>query len=254
MSAPLARTKGADLLSQLSEFVAHSKKFLDPQSRSIEVLRWEREIADVMKVNAIEGSFAKAKLAEAHGNIDDVEHWIRNATHLRASLLDTAPNLLVAYGNLGYASRGLKVFRDSVDISRGNIGQCLWLAAGLGAFQVMNQLMLQAERGKVELPERGELMQDLEIASIISKTGVSDDQCAAIIDVAGEVLRKYRLFWLGPQKEFILDRQSSSALMQFRVDANYEDASKMSEEAIKLLIERDLDALPLMINFVGNRA
>ncbi len=254
MSAPVARTKGADLLTQLSEFVAHSKRFLDPQSRSMDVLRWEREIADVMKVSAIEGSFAKAKLAEAHGDIEEVERWIRNATHLNAHLLDTAPNLLVAYGNLGYASRGLKVFRESVDIAHGNIGQCLRFAAGLGAFQVMNHLLLQFKRGNVELPKEEDLMQDFEIASLMSKAGVADDQSAAIIDVAGEVLRKYRLFWLGPNKEFILDRQSSSALMQFRIDATYEDASKISEEAIKLLIERDLDALPFMINFVGNRA
>jgi hypothetical protein len=251
MSAPVAQTKGASLLTQLSEFVAKSKRFLDPKSTSIDVLRWEKEIDAVMRIDAVDGSLLKAKLAEAHGNIDEVERWSRNAINLRASALFTAPHLLVAYSNLGFASRGLQVFRERVDISVGNIGECLWLAPGVGAFHEMTRLLDQAARGNVELPEREELVQGLEIAEIMSEAGVSDDQCAAIIDVAGEVLRRYGLFWLGPKQEFIVDHVGRSALMQFKVDATYAEASMMSVEAIDLLIERNLDTQPFAINFVG---
>lgn len=206
-----------------------------------------------MRIDATLGSIVKAKIAEAHGDIDRADYWYDNFVKLSKNRSSIAAYQLVTYSNLGYGSKGLQVFREHVDISYGNIGETVWLAIGLGAFQYMNKLIKQAARGKVELPELN-LALSQEIANLMAKSGTSDDTCAAIIDVAGEVLRKRRLFWLGNSAKFVLDKHSNSVLMRFSVEASYKDASRMTMEAAEILIERNLDASALMIDFVGVHA
>jgi len=248
-----AKTKGDDLLMEISRWVASAHRFLDEGDRSIHVLKWQRSVEDVMRVNAQHGSILKAKLAEYQGDIEQADRWYTNAYRLGLPWHEMAENMLVTCCNLGYGSKGLRIFREHVDISHGNIGRTIWLAIGVGAFHYMNHLITQAARGKVELPTEnmdiGRMVSDVVIAS-----GASDDDCSAVIDVAGEVLRRHRLFWLGDRAKFVVDKESRSVLMRFSVDATYRDASSMTMEAAQLLVERNLDASPFMIDFVGVRA
>ena len=93
-----------------------------------------------------------------------------------------------------------------------------------------------------------------DVSSMLSKNGVDDDVCAKVVDVAGEVLRKHRLFWTGPQQTLFVDGQTDAVLMRFNVDVSFEQAASLNLEAIDLLIERDLDTCPFKIDFVGAHA
>lgn len=252
MSVPVALSKGPSLLKEISDFVANSTVYLDPNEKTLHVLRWQREVEAVMRIDSISGSLLYSKIAEAHGDIDGVEKWCNNARLLNSN--EFAEHLIVAYSNLGYASRGLKVFRDYVDISRGNIGSTIRLTSGVGAFQEMVRLLDHVKRGSIDVHESGNLPEIEEIARLMSSLGMSDDSCASVIDVAGEILRKHRLLWLGSKPNFIVDSTSQSVLMRFDVDASYSAASAMSNEAIDLLIARNLDSCPFMIDFVGTKS
>lgn len=253
MTAPVAKTKGPNLLNELSEFVTKAHRHIEIDDKSISYQKWCREAENVMRVDAAMGSIVKAKLSEAHGDVVRADYWYDNFVKLTKNHSAIAVYQLVTYSNLGYGSKGLQVFREHVDISHGNIGETIWLAIGVGAFQYMNELIKQAQRGKLELPELNMALSQ-EIAELMAASGTSDDTCAAVIDVAGEVLRKRRLFWLGDHAKFILDKHSNSVLMRFSVEASYKDASRMTMEAAEILIERNLDSSALMIDFVGAHA
>ncbi len=253
MTTAVLKSKGPELLAEISNFVSKAHCFLLPGDKSIFLQTWIREIEKVMKIDAVHGSLLKAKLGEAHGDIEQVDYWLNNAQRLGVKPYQMAVNMLVAYCNLGYGSKALQVFRDHVDISHGNIGDTIWLTPGVGAFKYMKHLMEQAKRGNVELPETN-LALSQSVADLLALSDVSDDACAQVIDVAGEVMRKRKIFWLGDMANFVLDHESSSVLMRFSVDASYQEASAMSTEAVELLIDRNLDTLPLMIDFVGTHA
>ncbi len=252
MSVAQLQSKGPVLLDEISFFVAKSHRFLDKNDQSIFLKKWIKEADDVMRVDPIYGSLLKSKLGEVHGDIDKVTYWFNNANRLGVMPHQIATNMLVSYCNLGYGSKALQVLRDHVDISHGNIGEAIWLAPAAGAFKYMKHLIEQAKRGNVELPEKN-LALSQEVAELLDKSEVSDAICAQVIDVAGEIMRKHQLFWLGDMAEFVLDREGASVLMRFNVDVTYRNASSMSMEAVDLLIERKLDSVPFLIDFVGTR-
>ncbi len=253
MTAAVLQSKGPELLSEISNFVSQAHRFLEPGDKSIFLQTWIRDIDKVTKIDAIHGSLLRAKLGEAYGDIVEVEYWFKNARMLGVKPYQMAVNMLVAYCNLGYGSKALQVFRDHVDIAYANIGDTIWLTPGVGAFKYMKHLMEQAKRGNVELPQTN-LALSQSVADLLALSDVSDDDCAQVIDVAGEVMRKRKIFWLGDMAEFVLDHESASVLMRFSVDASYQDASAMSTESVELLIDRNLDALPFMIDFIGTHA
>lgn len=250
---PAARplTKAGELLDSLSVLVSSSSRYLD--LASLDVRRWNRDADALMAVSAPEGSLVKSKLCEAVGDIEGVERWAKNAERLGVSWVTLAEHLLVSYANLGYAGKGLQVFRDCVDVSRGNIGATIRLASAVGAFEQMKTLMNKASKAGISLADAEIWPGTDKVAEAVERAHISDDECAKVIDVAGEVMRKHRLFWTGERHDFIVDSEQPSVLMRFSVDVSYADACSMNLEAIDLLIDRNLDASSFKIDFVGAR-
>lgn len=244
-------TKGSELLDAISGFVVRASRFMDLQSKPIEFVRWNKEAEALMRANVLEGSLVKARLGEVVGDIAEVEYWIENAQMNGALRSQLAEPLLVAYCNLGYASKGLGTFRDWVDVAHGNIGSTVRLTPAVGAFEYMNSLLSKAAKAHITVEDADLWPMATEASTVLSKIGVTDDVCAKVIDVAGEVLRRHRLFWTGPRQALVVDGKADSVLMRFNVDVSYEQAAALNLEAIDLLIERDLDACPFKIDFVG---
>jgi hypothetical protein len=104
-------TKGPELLETINSFVLKATRFVDPQNKPIEFARWHKESDALMRVSVLEGCLVKARLGEILGDVTEVEYWIDNAQKNGASRTELAEHLLVAYCNLGYASKGLETFR-----------------------------------------------------------------------------------------------------------------------------------------------
>lgn len=244
-------TKGNELLEAINSFVLKATTFVDPNNKPIEYARWNREAEALMRVSVFEGCLVKARLGEILGNVSEVDYWIDNAQKNGATCAELAEHLLVAYCNLGYASKGLNIFRAWVDVQHGNIGQTVRLTPAVGAFQYMNFLFNKAAKANITLNNAEHWPMATEASDVLAKNGIGDDVCAQVIDVAGEVLRKHRLFWTGPQQALLVDGQADAVLMRFNVGVSYAQAAELNLEAIDLLIERDLDNCPFKIDFVG---
>lgn len=253
MIAPTPKTKADEILEDIGTYLSTAAHFLDYDDQPFYVKKWLKAANDLMKVDAALGSLVHAKINELHGNLQQIDYWHDNINKLGFRPCTLAGHRIVAYSNLGYASKGLQEFRNHVDISYGNIGQNLWLGIQTGAFQHMKHLINQANRGNIELPEKNVAIGQ-QIAELMAASGTTDDTCSAIMDVAGEVLRKHRLFWLGEQASYIINDLENLVLMRINVDVTYKDASDMTTEAAHILIEKNLDTAPFMIDFVGVRS
>jgi hypothetical protein len=136
-------------------------------------------------------------------------------------------------------------------VAYGNIGRTVRLTPAIGAFQYMNFLLNTGAKAHITLNDEEQWPMANEASAVLTKNGIGDDVCAKVIDVAGEVLRKHRLFWTGPQHPLLVDGQADAVLMRFNVGVSYEQAAALNLEAIDLLIEKDLDTCPFKIDFVG---
>lgn len=253
MTAPTPETIGPQLQDQINRWIVNAERYLRNGDEPMLVKRWERDVEALEKHSAAAASLFRARLAEARGDLPQVLYWVGNALKLHAPHDDTVEACLVACSNLCCASEGLKWVRGHVDIKYGNIARSLRLMCSLGAFSELKRLFDQAERGGVDLTNAAMPANVTEIAALISEAGVSDDECAAVIDVAGDVLRMHSLFWLGMQPEFLLDDEDQSLLIRYQVAVTPNEATTMTMEAINKLIERDLDRTAVMIGFVGMR-
>jgi hypothetical protein len=96
-------------------------------------------------------------------------------------------------------------------------------------------------------------------AAALKLIGQTEDDLAAIIDVAGEVQRERRLQWLDrvPQVVSLNGNESTDSAPGvhyfFRVDASPVVAAEMTGEAGWRVIDRDLQRTGLSVAFVGSR-
>ncbi|KTT17967.1 hypothetical protein NS331_16555 [Pseudacidovorax intermedius] len=81
--------------------------------------------------------------------------------------------------------------------------------------------------------------------------GIPDSEYARVLDLAGEMLRQRRLFWLDRSPRLLFDEEMDCHWVQFRIAVSPEDAADMTGELISLLVEADLDRLPINVSFYG---
>lgn len=83
---------------------------------------------------------------------------------------------------------------------------------------------------------------------------VSDAQIAAMLDLAGEILRANKLYWQGdmPDMHVLLPENGGPALMyDYRVFVSPQESARMNWELTEALVGHDLDIPGIHIGFVG---
>jgi hypothetical protein len=97
-------------------------------------------------------------------------------------------------------------------------------------------------------------------AGALQRMGRSEDELAAILDVAGEVQREHRFLWLDrvPQVISLTGEESVDSApgvhYYFRVDASPAVAAEMTGEVGWRLVNRGLLSPGLSVAFVGSKA
>ena len=105
-----------------------------------------------------------------------------------------------------------------------------------------------------DIPLRPE---DVELArkgvAVFERNHASDASVRRMIDVAGEVLREHRLFWLDeePLIRTYSDDEGAGLLYQLYVGVSAEEAARMTDEVIVRLIEREIEVPGLSIAFIS---
>lgn len=120
-----------------------------------------------------------------------------------------------------------------------------------GAFQKIEQVMERIHKANLSIrsPEFAQLGRSA--AYLLGKLGVTDEQCAQVLDAAGTVLRERGLIWMNARPNLIIDQEMQTVGMHYKVDVGYDEATDMFCELSEKLREQDLLNLPFIVAFEG---
>ena len=203
----------------------------------------------------VEGSLMRANLYSATGQFGEAEKMFRNAEMNNGQVLarNRRAHHLV---NHGYASQVLRLadlMFDNRDTDNFDVIATLVMAAGgfkkvtekLEISQRKNETLVMPETAK-QLAKRG--------AEALMLLGVSDEQLASMLDLAGENLRANRLYWEGgmPDIRMFSPENGGPALMfNYRIAVSPQESARMTWELTEALVNLNLDIPGIHIGFVG---
>ncbi|MDQ0040805.1 hypothetical protein [Variovorax boronicumulans] len=216
-------------------------------------LAWFDRIAKLEKADA--GAFAvcSAQLSHFTGDVREMEDFIAVARKAGLLVQPIRETQLMGYVNLTFATKAQGVFRQAVDVRYGNIASFIQMGTVVGAFQGISELATQAEKANLSLSAVQRLPSWLRAAEVLREQDFSDEQCAQVMDLVGEVLRADKLFWLDAGAKVSIDEGQGVVLVRLRVATTPIHAADMTTRVVEKLIDKGLDSAPLLVNFVGTQ-
>ncbi len=215
---------------------------------SFEIRQQERQLDKLACVDAFGASILRALLVQLYGDLEESLHWTRNARKLRSSPEDLATVdrvESVIFTNLGYFSRGAKLLvaqKEHHQIDQAH------LMLTSGAWEELGSLY-----GKFVPTEFPRAVTAVETARrcnmSLQSMGVTQDHLQAVLDLAGEVLRKHRLLFLEDQP--IIRDCGDAVLYQLLIRVEPRKAIELTDEVIDGMIDRELDAPGLTFSFIA---
>lgn len=238
--------------NQINARMLEMARFIE--SNDFQMLRWEDEIRQLLQADASSAFVLRALIAHMRGDAEAMEQHMLAAEKLKHPTISSGQARLCAYSNLGFATKALDYFRECVDIKYGNLNGSAVTGCSIGAFQQVGMIMIQAKSANLELPYASQMTVMGAAAVVLQRLGITDDQCAKVVDAAGEVLRDRKLFWQDLYPQISVNEEDGTVAMRMRVDTSAQEASAMTMETADKLIAQDLDALPFYVHFLGSRA
>lgn len=245
-------TIAARIDSQINARMVEMSAFIG--ANDFQMLRWEDEIRQLQQADASSAFVLRALISHMRGDIEAMEQHMQAAETLKHATMSSGLARLCAYSNLGFATKALDYFRQCVDIKYGNLSGSAVTGCSIGAFQQVSKLMDQAKLANLELPYFGQLTAMGDAAKVLQRLGITDDQCAKVVDAAGEVLRDRKLFWQDLYPQIAVNEEDGTVSMRMRIDATATEAARMTLETADKLIAQDLDTLPFYVHFLGAKA
>lgn len=203
----------------------------------------------------IEGCVLRSTLYSGSGQFSEAEKMFANirANNGHAQARAAQFHHLV---NHGFASEALKhadlFFTNCAHYNFVEIAELVMSAGGFNkvveklAISQRNQEVLKMTTTVLEIAKQG--------GEVLTLLEVSDAQIAAMLDLAGEILRANKLYWQGhmPDMHVLLPENGGPALMyDYRVFVSPQESARMNWELTETLVGHDLDIPGIHIGFVG---
>lgn len=215
------------------------------------VVQWDEGIRKLNSTQPALGALARALWSTIHGDIDVFEMAIADARRAGALQEHILELQTIGYSNLGYASKALSAFQRLIDVRNSNITAGIHVGVACGGFHHIEMAAVQAERAKLDLSPIKSLPNWRIVAAALANQHVSDEVCAKIMDLAGEVMRPRRLFWMDTAPGIIANGIDQPVGVRMRVAVSPDEATLMELELADLVIERGWQHLPFFVTFVG---
>lgn len=234
---------------EATELLFSLGRYLD--SNDARVIRWNDELSKAMPAGRATAFLVMADVAHMTGDIVLTEKLLT-----RAETAGADPAWLIArrqgiYSNLGYASKALEQAKQLFSIRMQNIGMGIAITVGNGGFSFARDLLEQARLAKVSLDHVDQIDEIERIAEGTRDLGITDEQFARVLDIAGQLMRARGLLWLDRAPRLSFDDEMGCPGIRYRLEVTPEEAVDMDFEFIDQLIAADLDRIPLTVGFVG---
>ena len=255
MRAPLALEKKTVLWDETVAYLV-AQTSTDIKSH----LRWRslwKSANELSKDDAMSASILCAMLLSAAGDLEGAEYWLRNLEQLGDASRALSWRMCLL-GNQGYASRALElaptVLANPAPVPFAEVAiAASWFGAFTSIVQAVNNA-IQQHKVLVKVTQQVEIARQAD--HVMSLLGVTESQYAAVLDVAGEMMRARRLAWSETSSFHIIDEapEQLGILMIYRIHVSPEEASDMNFELASTLVDRDLDKPGLSVSFQGMKA
>ncbi|GAB1828712.1 hypothetical protein [Achromobacter xylosoxidans] len=218
----------------------------------------EKECRQLLDASPYYGHLVYGIACTMWGNEDGVRYHFRKALEAQSNDLGQALFFHAqSLSNLGHFSEALALLQEALAPQNGFFTDRAALAPAIGAFHTLKLRAAEAERMNIQLPDSFPAEAARKAAELLESYGTSDADVAAVLDVAGEVLRRRRLFFLGKGPRWsIVDHPELHAVhFLYEVDQTVDEVADMNFEFAELLARRD-GAIPesVVVSFTGRRS
>lgn len=251
MTAPHPASIAAEVGDKLSQIVETASRIGEfaPFSKT-ELMR---DIEKLRGANRYEADMLFAKLAHLDGDIPAMRSALQNAHANRSSaVFDVRKQKTIFCANLLLATDALKealsVCKQKGEHIDADFPQAV---ATIGGFQGVAALATRILDMNFQLKDYPNVSTILQAAEVLRRHDVTDEQCASVIDLAGDVMRGRHLLWRNRGPDFYVSPQEDYVKIDYRIDVSATEAALMSFEMADMLIEEDLAGLPFYVDFLG---
>lgn len=264
---PVAKKQIDIVIDRINEILWNQSSYLDPESFVAKRLLADTEKCKSAKDNdgVVSAYLARAAVHQICGNETEARADIRNALALQNQPI-VSREVAAILGNFGFFSEAQKEYRRISDPTLGLFTKSWPVALSCGAFQTLSSSILSARKMNIEGLERLDTQLIERAATILAKENISDEYVAAILDIAGEILRKNRLFPMGelPRIEIAESTHSSPECVYYSIQVGVpgkvaaglfaEFASRLSTRLETLPENFHVTFLPLKANASNSAA
>lgn len=217
----------------------------------------DRECSQLLAVAPYYGHLAYGLASSMWGDETGVRYHFDRARELGTQDFGQADFLHAqSIGNLGFFLEAFDFFSRSFYPESGYFTNRVGFVPVVGAFNTLKSRIEEAERMNIQLPDSFPAEAARKAAELLESYGTSDADVAAVLDIAGTVLRNRRLFFLGNTAGWsVVDHPSLHAVQfLYQVDQTPEQVAEMNFEFAERLAQRD-GPIPesVVVSFMGTR-
>lgn len=249
MTAPIPKTVAGEIHKELQTRLLTIPRYLE-EGDSLYIQNMD-ELQKGLFATRVESLLAMATLAHMTGDIDHAERFMARAETAGASAVDVTAQRVAMNQNLGYASRALGLCEQAIRGPKIVFSFGLPVLPGVGGFSLLRLALETAEAAKIDL-RRVDQIEDIRfMAQATAALPFTDQQYAAVLDLAGEILRARKLFWLDSAPRMFFDEEMQCAGIRYRVAVPPEEAAVMESELVRAIVGNNLDDVPITVGFIG---
>lgn len=239
-----------DLRERTKALLTGATRFLDRD------FVWRRLFTDaekLYKADAVNGSLEKAFLYHIVGDVKETRYWVDNARRLSRTKHEVLVSEMAMLGNLGFFSESALLYSQSVKLESNRLTEWYCFGCLTANFSDMIANKLAAEKANLDLGAEKETAMASQCDAVLKRLQITEQQVQAMLDVAGEVLRERKLFWLEqlPVIHTWNNADGAGLLYELKVGLSPDEAFALTEAVVDRLIERELDAPGLSFSFIG---
>lgn len=193
MHAPATATIANDLQERIEGLIADATHYLSPFDRNLTRLKDELDVLG--KADAGARSVLLSLIYGLCGDRVQCDYYLNNAERIHAPSEQIKLARITTLLNLGYSSEALDEMQR-IDITEHGLPRRMMSnQPANGAFHTLDSLFERATRLQIpNLPDRTSISP---VVEIMDSWGDTDQDYCAALDIAGEILREHKLFFIG---------------------------------------------------------
>ena len=237
MPIQIPATIADDLFADIRKLIEPGNRYFTPDSREIRELLARAD--KLQKANAFDAFIARSSLYTMCGDRENALAQIKKAEALGFNRHAVAARC-IALANLGYFSEAQEFYSSAADPTGGFFGKYGRMAVNCGALAAYERMLRVAEKMQLEV-DTVLTRKILDALEIFAQVGITDADLGRYLDVAGEIMREQRLFYVGTSPEFFVwtkDEADQFVHFTYRVPVEAGTAERLDTELITRFVDR----------------